>query len=68
MAVYSYELTFPQMVSILLSFAVVMMLTYMIMQRNKKYIEKNNMNEFRYKVKDIPDTEVRLVVSGQNTP
>ena len=67
-SVYTYELTFPQIVSILLSFAVVTMLTYMIMQRNKKYIEKNYMNEYRYKVKDIPDTEVRLVVCGQNTP
>lgn len=45
-----------------------MLFMFLIMQRNKKYIDKNYLSDFRYKVKDIPDTEGRMFVTGSNTP
>lgn len=64
----SNELGILDILKIFLCFCVTMLFTFLIMQRNKKYIDKNYLSELRYKVKDIPDTQGRIFVSGSNTP
>ena len=64
----SDRISFLQVFSIFMCFCVAMLFLFLVMQRNKKYIEKNYLSDLRYKVKDIPDGEGRILVQGSNTP